>query len=602
MAERLIWLVPLAVAVAAVWRPRLSVLVLAAALPLFGSPPGGPYHGALDVSAIVVILAGLRAPRRRRGDLGLPILAFAVCALASLAPFAYSPPGWAPGLLLDLLRSLPGVESASLLYTWRAALNLLLGLGLYWSTRRLIDGRSVRRLGLALAGGLIAVELLGMAAYAGLVDLDGYRTISQNRLHSLFFNSGWLAEYVVVVAPFSIAALMTGGRRSRLLAQITLVMSVMAVLFAQQRGGWLSALMQLLVVVLIWRGQGQSFAAVRRAAWPAAAGLALLVIVTAVLVPGVWKTLYTRATNVTANLGVRTHYWGAAIELTRERPVQGWGLGSFTPAYDRLRPRGGEAARRNRGTAHNIFLNTMAEQGLLGLAALLVLSAAVILALRAALRSGGDRAPPLAIGLVVSLVGFLSYGAVQYMFFLKNIAWLFWLLLAVTASLAPAAAGRRILDRCAAALVVLALVLLPYRLFAVEPLSGAGDHAFGFHELEDSDGAEPFRWAEARAARRVDWRGEVLILELANGHPLAAENPIDVTVRIDGQEVGSFAVPGGWQRHRLPVGPPRADWLVLSLETRPSFRPFSAFRRLPGVPPSRDVRSLAVAVREPRWE
>ena len=42
MLEILVWLVPIAVAAAGIQRPHAGLLVLAACLPLFGSPPGGP--------------------------------------------------------------------------------------------------------------------------------------------------------------------------------------------------------------------------------------------------------------------------------------------------------------------------------------------------------------------------------------------------------------------------------------------------------------------------------------------------------------------------------------------------------------------------------
>ena len=58
MLEDLVWLVPGIVIVAGVWRPRAGLLVFAAALPLFGAPPGGPYLAALDVAAIAAIATG----------------------------------------------------------------------------------------------------------------------------------------------------------------------------------------------------------------------------------------------------------------------------------------------------------------------------------------------------------------------------------------------------------------------------------------------------------------------------------------------------------------------------------------------------------------
>ena len=66
MIERLIWVVPLAVAALGSWRPRAGLVVLAAALPLFGSPPGGPYLAALDVAGLAAILTAWRGGRALR--------------------------------------------------------------------------------------------------------------------------------------------------------------------------------------------------------------------------------------------------------------------------------------------------------------------------------------------------------------------------------------------------------------------------------------------------------------------------------------------------------------------------------------------------------
>ena len=59
--EILVWIVPLLVAGLGVWKPYLGLVALAASLPLFGSPPGGPYLGALDAAAIAAILTSIRA-------------------------------------------------------------------------------------------------------------------------------------------------------------------------------------------------------------------------------------------------------------------------------------------------------------------------------------------------------------------------------------------------------------------------------------------------------------------------------------------------------------------------------------------------------------
>ena len=42
--------------------------------------------------------------------------------------------------------------------------------------------------------------------------------------------------------------------------------------------------------------------------------------------------------------------------------------------------------------------------------------------------------------------------------------------------------------------------------------------------------------------------------------------------------------------------------MVVGIEARPTFRPFSELRRYPGLDPSRDIRSLGVAVKSLEWE
>jgi hypothetical protein len=93
-----------------------------------------------------------------------------------------------------------------------------------------------------------------------------------------------------------------------------------------------------------------------------------------------------------------------------------------------------------------------------------------------------------------------------------------------------------------------------------------------------------------------------LVLELANGHPRAAEHPVAVTVAVDGKDLAALTIPGGWEEHRFALGPPEKDWILLTLRAEPTFRPFRDFRGIPKLRRSIDIRSLGIAVREPRCE
>lgn len=60
----------------------------------------------------------------------------------------------------------------------------------------------------------------------------------------------------------------------------------------------------------------------------------------------------------------RTSYYGAAWEMFKEKPWQGWGLGSFGTVYHRFRQEGAEYAR----FAHSFPIQLAAETGIIGLA------------------------------------------------------------------------------------------------------------------------------------------------------------------------------------------------------------------------------------------
>ncbi|MGH9381044.1 MAG: O-antigen ligase family protein [Thermoanaerobaculia bacterium] len=593
--ERLVWLAPLAIAAAGAWRPRWALYLFAFCLPFFGSPPGGPYLGAFDVAAVAAVLTCLRPPRPPRSDLSWPVAVLLFIALASLVPLAYDPPSWHPGTLLRLASTFSGVESWEALYTWRHAADILLGVALFHAARRALWDRGAVVFGGAVAAGLVATGLLGLLEHLELLDLGSYRAIGDlvpvERMHSVFFNSGWLAEYVIVAAPFAVACL--AARRWNVAAVLLAALSLVVVVLAQQRGAWLAGLVQIAALAAVCRRQLVASPRLRRRLAMGAAGFLLLLAGVLVASPVARsQALRQRFATSLDDLAGREKLWTASLELARARPLLGWGVGSFAPAYDSIHPPGAPGTQRPRGTAHNWYLNALAETGVLGLAALvLVVTAAAIVLLRA--RHGDD--PPwrmVALGLALSLGGALVYGLVQYMPFLRSIHWLMWMLLAVAVS-RPEPRTSRWIAQAAQVLGLIALLWMPLRLPDPAP-SWRGDHAFGFREPERSN-RRRFHWMGPRAAIRVPWRADCLRVPVANGRPAAGAFPVELTIRTAGLS-RRLELRGGWSWEVLEVGAPRSRYLVVELAARPSFRPFLDFPRQ-GVGPSRDVRHLGAAVR-----
>ncbi len=93
----------------------------------------------------------------------------------------------------------------------------------------------------------------------------------------------------------------------------------------------------------------------------------------------------------------RLAHWQAALNMADEAPLLGLGLGSYEVVYDQFRLINWEEAL---GHAHNHYLNTLAETGLLGLAAYLAFWLLIIRATWSLRRHPDTHARLTAVGLL----------------------------------------------------------------------------------------------------------------------------------------------------------------------------------------------------------
>jgi uncharacterized membrane protein YhaH (DUF805 family) len=146
----------------------------------------------------------------------------------------------------------------------------------------------------------------------------------------------------------------------------------------------------------------------RTRAAAAAAVLMALVLVTAA-VEGSPEGDSPEAGANTARLGsldsMRYEYWGVALGTFADNPLHGTGAGGFRVEWMRER----EEADTSRD-AHSFYLETLAELGVLGFAALLAFLAGLVLCARRALLA--DRSA--AIGLVALVLTFFVHAALDW--------------------------------------------------------------------------------------------------------------------------------------------------------------------------------------------
>lgn len=615
MDEHLLLAFPALVLLTGLWRPQVGLAVLAAGLPLFGAPPTGPYLGALDLAGLCALVVALRARADNttgRGEssncLQWPLYAWIAVTLASLLPPLYRPPSWQPEVLLSLLRSLPYTDALSPFFNLRMAQRSLIGLALFWAYRRVFRGRSIRPVGLGLGVGLGYVVVLGLLEYIELIDLSGYRTIGAElydfRLHSLFFHSGWLAEYLILATPFALAAMYSQGPGAwRLAGHALLSLTATSLLLTQQRGAWLTAIVQFGFVLLLpgaLRLRKRQLIGVLLATVFAST---LVLVTTSQHRPQIVDSLQVRLGATGRDLSGRLTVWQNSLQLGKQTRFLGTGLGTFATTYEQSFPCGSN--KHCWLTAHSVYVQTAIERGALGLLALLLLGWASTRCLLVFPGCGRDRYGPdgpgiLGVGLATSMVGLAVYGLVQHIFFLQNIEWLCWILLAAVSLVGSSDSVTRV-RQAAKVLMILALASLPLRWLAAAPSSVAPSE-FGFHRAEYLADGRVVNWTTPEAARPIPWEGEILLVELVDGHPSDSARALEVTLTAGGIERWHGPVGPHWTQAVVDVGEAEKEWLVLQVAAQPTFRPFAAYRRHPELAPSRDIRSLGVVVGRINWQ
>lgn len=346
-------------------RPALGIAMLLFAVPFGGLAELSAGDFTLSITEPLVALLGIswfmRGVRRRHLYLGggpilLAALPFTLLAVFSIT-YAESV-GGAVKESLKWLEMLIVIAATVDLGRQRRALLLLLG-------------------ALFLAGGIEALWGIGQAVSGSgpaVFALGGAL-----RAFGHFNQPNPFAGYLATILPLAaMVAIAPGFGRIRGLAALASVLMVLAVFLSQSRGSWLGLGITALVLMSAWSTRS------RRALLPVAfAGLFLVLLVVSGLLPG---SLVSRLSQTLEYFGVfdvrtvevtgenwsiveRMAHWQAAWYMFQANPWLGVGAGNYATAYpsfyvgDWLDPL---------GHAHNYYLNTLAELGLLGLILLLV--------------------------------------------------------------------------------------------------------------------------------------------------------------------------------------------------------------------------------------
>jgi len=342
--------------------------------------PWLPFFGVAVVSAVVACAARVQA-------MGLPADGFELSAIlfqhSMLGPF----------------------------YPARALYSFLEMFLLFQYVRSNLERQDIEKLARTVVASACLVNLIGLIVYF-TVDLSQYFQ-GVNRATSVFSGPNQFATCLLMGLPLSAALLWTARDRwSRGFAVFSLVTGLPVLYFTRSQGAWLAAAaVPLLLVLFLPKADAVS---IGRKRWLAVLALGGVGLATA----GYFVATRT-AEQLNALTDGRYFLFLAGLEMVRASPLVGVGLGNFYQLLGDFYP-SGIVGRAQHEHAHNMYLQVLAELGLVGFVLLLW---PIWMLLRRAF--SGALQQGLTLGLLAAVLGVLLHSLTDYTLLIISTAMMF---------------------------------------------------------------------------------------------------------------------------------------------------------------------------------
>ncbi len=260
---------------------------------------------------------------------------------------------------------------------------------------------------IVIVGLAISVHSIWQYVTGQFTELGSFLTAQgelEERIASTFSHPNQLGGFLAIMVATGAGLIRVfDGRPARAACLALVVLALVAAVLTFSRG----TLIAIGALALLYAGT--------RRAWPA---IVVTLLALVLLAPSAWQDrLAGIGDTENPEIATRLDLWGAGLQMFADQPVTGVGLNSYGASYVEIERTGRTFLGLGSPfdvpeNAHNLYVNTLAEQGLLGMAALLALMIAAS-RLSFSLRGSGD-VRARAIG--TTLLGVLTVIFVQNLF------------------------------------------------------------------------------------------------------------------------------------------------------------------------------------------
>ena len=254
-------------------------------------------------------------------------------------------------------------------------------------------------------------------------DSDMFSEIS-GRVVSTFENPNVLAEYLIMVIPVMLAAMiLANGMRAKLLPALSLAATLGCLVYTWSRGAWLGIMIGLLIFLLMYSKNTLTVLLF------GALGIPFLPFV---LPESITQRFLSIGNVGDSSTSYRVYIWEGVVRMLKDHFVSGIGIGndSFKLVYPYYALSGIETAPHS----HNLYLQITVELGIVGL---IVFLAAMFFYAQGAftLAVGEERkAKHMSAAVFCGILAVLAQGMTDYIWYNYRVYFMFWLMLGLGAA------------------------------------------------------------------------------------------------------------------------------------------------------------------------